>query len=265
MEGASCSWRCCCSSQSFSASSPAGKPFQTSVLGRGWCDRLRPVDRRFLVRPQPARARLARQVDRVGPTGGGWCRYRTRATLVGAPATGESAEKRGAWRCGPPGACLPSPTPAQGCLDNKLLAAVHGVLGPWRIGRRRPADSAAGLGRRWGGRWDLNPQPLGPQPRALPVELRPPGRLSGHRPLGSAARDRVLQPATLAEAGAGANSGRGGGSLRVRSLAGRSRSAGPPAAIHRSRPDGPAPASSAVFPLTASRAVAFFVACLPMT
>jgi hypothetical protein len=26
----------------------------------------------------------------------------------------------------------------------------------------------------WGDRWDLNPQPLGPQPSALPVELRPP-------------------------------------------------------------------------------------------
>gem|GEM_PF-3149732 len=28
--------------------------------------------------------------------------------------------------------------------------------------------------KKWGGRWDSNPRPLGPQPRALPTELQPP-------------------------------------------------------------------------------------------
>ena len=47
--------------------------------------------------------------------------------------------------------------------------------------------------RRWGGRWDSNPRRPGPQPGALPTELRPPLGHYKH----SMARPAGLEPATL--------------------------------------------------------------------
>jgi hypothetical protein len=53
-----------------------------------------------------------------------------------------------------------------------------------RCARTIRVDSA---GKEWGGRWDSNPRQPGPQPGALPTELRPP----------SLARPAGLEPATL--------------------------------------------------------------------
>ena len=43
------------------------------------------------------------------------------------------------------------------------------VLEIWKRGCHK-----ASIGKKWGERRGLNPRPLGPQPRALPAELRPP-------------------------------------------------------------------------------------------
>ncbi len=72
-------------------------------------------------------------------------------------------------------------------VDNELIPP-NGVADDVRANRRRGRNRRSGAGEKKGERGDSNPRPPGPQPGALPTELRPPGAIQSSAPRRAGAR-----------------------------------------------------------------------------
>src|SRR5436309_13828087 len=91
----------------------------------------------------------------------GFCRHSCRRTATAHAPCGHQNDDESVWRCSDGGHAASARKSCPACIAEGLTD-------------RRTDRGAANKLKRWGGRWESNPQRPEPQSGALPVELLPP-------------------------------------------------------------------------------------------